>query len=304
MLDDNNEKSIILQRQLRAYKNEDPPPEGQQCLPLSAFKSIHNDRSSPLNETISQLISGALFFACRSCEYSKVPSSEKRKTKILTLDNIRFFKNFEEVTQNNLLHSADFVEITFVSQKTEVKNESIIQHRSSDDFCPVKVWTKIKLRILSYPNTSGKTAVNTFFKNGQLVQITSEIIRDHLRKFVLSIDPLEKFYKIKKIGTHTIRTSFAMILHSAKVAAYIIQMMGRWASNAWLRYIRTKIPDFSKNISKLMVQTETAFFNIPSNSIHYKSKPTTSNYSIHGRDSVPEQVIPSTETNVFCAWAN
>ena len=304
-LDENNEKSIFIQRQLRAFKNEDPPPNGQQCLPLSSFKKIYEDKSSPLNEALGQLISGALFFACRSCEYSKVPDSEKRKTKILILNNIRFFKAFNEITITSLLHSADFVEITFVCQKSDVKNEVIIQHRASGHFCPAKIWAQIKSRILSYKNTSGNSAVNTFLQDGKLVQITSEAIRIHLRKFVLSIDPFEKFYKTNKIGTHTIRTSFAMILHSAKVAAYIIKMMGRWASDAWLlRYIRNRVPDFSKEISQLMVKTETAFFNVPSNSLHYTSNPKTTNYQIHGACSFPEPENPSQEINIYCAWVN
>ena len=42
-LDEGNERSIFLKRQLRAFKNEDPPPEAQQCLPVSLFKSIYND---------------------------------------------------------------------------------------------------------------------------------------------------------------------------------------------------------------------------------------------------------------------
>ena len=77
-------------------------------------------------------------------------------------------------------------------------------------------------------------------------------------------------------------------------------MMGRWASEAWLRYIRNRVPDFSKEISQLMVTTETAFFNVPTNILH----PNPTNYQIHGINSVPELEGPSQETIVYCAWAN
>ena len=79
-LDEDNQRSIFLKRQLRGFKREDPLPQGQQCLPLSFFKSLYEDRSSTLNIALGQLISGALFFACRSCEYSRVSNDEKRKT--------------------------------------------------------------------------------------------------------------------------------------------------------------------------------------------------------------------------------
>ena len=170
------------------------------------------------------------------------------------------------------------------------------------DFCPVKIWATIKKRILSYKNTSEKTAVNTFLKNRRLVQITSESIRNHLRKFVISIDPLEKFYQTEKIGTHTIRTSFAMILDSAKVAPHIIKMMGRWLSDAWLRYIRSKLADFSKDLSELMVKTQTAFFNIPSRNIQYQSNLSTTNLQLNGTNSLPESTNPNALTNVYCVW--
>ena len=48
ILDNDNQKSIFLQRQLRGFKRDDPLPQGQQCLPLSFFKSIYDDKSSLL----------------------------------------------------------------------------------------------------------------------------------------------------------------------------------------------------------------------------------------------------------------
>ena len=175
-LDANNAKCIFLSRQLRSYKNEDPAPEGQQCLPLSVFLNLYNTHSSDLDITLNQLIGGALFFGCRSCEYSKVNNDEDRKTDVLRLENLRFFKDYHEVTDINTIHQADFIEITFICQKTQKKHQSVIQHKASGSFCPVKIWAAIKKRILSYPLTSERTKVNTFLQNGHLVQITSSSI--------------------------------------------------------------------------------------------------------------------------------
>jgi len=47
-------------------------------------------------QSIGQLAAGAFFFAICSCEYLKLPSSEHRRTKVVTLKNIRFFKNGRE----------------------------------------------------------------------------------------------------------------------------------------------------------------------------------------------------------------
>mmetsp|Transcript_24276 Transcript_24276/g.35977 ORF Transcript_24276/g.35977 Transcript_24276/m.35977 type:complete len:90 (+) Transcript_24276:1296-1565(+) len=63
---------------------------------------------------VSQLSIGALFFACRLCKYLKVPQLEKRRTDVLRLRSIRFFRNGLEMKHNNLwLEYADCVSITF-----------------------------------------------------------------------------------------------------------------------------------------------------------------------------------------------
>ena len=300
-LDADNQKSIFLQRQLRGFKREDPLPQGQQCVPLSFIKTIFEDDSSALSIALGQLISGALFFACRSCENSRVNNGENRKTKILTLEDLKFFKNNVEVENLQVIHKADFIQITFVSQKTEVKYQSIIQHKSSFNLCPVKSWALLKQRILSYNNTSIKSKVNTFSLNNRLVEITSEEVRRHLRKHILFIDPLQNHYKINKIGTHSIRTSFANILHSVGIDKVTVMMIGRWASDAYMRYIRYNLADFSKHISTRMVKSENLFYDIPTRTIIHKS--TTSNRShFHGPISLFQTSHSNEDTRIYNVW--
>ena len=92
---------------------------------------------------IAQLVIGAFFFAMRSCEYSKV--SGERRTKLLTLGNIRFFKDRKVVPQESpFLFLAESVSITFVMQKNEERDETITQHRTTDTIlCPVRAWAAI-----------------------------------------------------------------------------------------------------------------------------------------------------------------
>ena len=84
-----------------------------------------------------------------------------------------------------------------------------------------------------------------------------------MRKTISIIDSLEVFYKANKIGTRSIRTSFAMILHDIGVAPYMIKMIGRWLSDAWLSYISHRLPDFSQDIAKKMVKSDAEFKNLP-----------------------------------------
>ena len=54
---------------------------------------MYKRNQTDTERAIGQLGIGAFFWVMRSCEYLKVPQSEKRKTDILRLGNIRFFKD-------------------------------------------------------------------------------------------------------------------------------------------------------------------------------------------------------------------
>ena len=66
----------------------------------------------------------------------------------------------------------------------------------------------------------------------------------------------------KELGTHSIRSGFAMELYLDRVYPEIIMIMVRWASSAFLRYIRIQVSDLSKGISNFMKNNH-AFYKIP-----------------------------------------
>ena len=59
-----------------------------------------------------------------------------------------------------------------------------------------------------------------------------------------------------------------MELYLAKVYPDTIIIVGRWASSAFLRYIRIQVSDISKNISTLMKNNH-AFYTIPEIEVVY-----------------------------------
>ena len=60
---------------------------------------------------------------------------------------------------------------------------------------------------------------------------------------------------LNRIGLHSIRASAAMGMHLNGVPFEIIKLIGRWASDAFLRYLRPMIEQFNHNVSTLMIQT-------------------------------------------------
>ena len=98
-----------------------------------------------LDRAVAQLTISAAFFTCRSCEYVKVPRREMKRTQLLCLQNIRFFKNVHLLpAPSDDLEFADSVVMMFKMQKNEEKHERVIHGRTDDPvLCPVKSWARL-----------------------------------------------------------------------------------------------------------------------------------------------------------------
>ena len=84
---------------------------------------------------------------------------------------------------------------------------------------------------------------------------------DSLRAGTLYFGEDRLGFSYKKVGTHSIRSGFAMELYLPKVYPETIMIMGRWSSSAFLRYIGIQVSDISKGISTLMTNNH-AFYTI------------------------------------------
>jgi hypothetical protein len=212
-----------------------------------------------------ELFIGAFFFAMQSCEYLQF--SGKRKTKILVLRNNRFFIGNKNISHNHpSLHLADTVSITFEYQKRDIKNDIATHHKTKDIIlCPVKVWCKIVHQIISYLSTTLDTTVNTFiFDDGTKLQFKgSQVLQLRLAAKIIGPDNLG--FSPNQISLHSARSGAAMAMYLAGVPVFTIMLLGCWSSDAFLRYIRKQVKEFSTSISQKMIIHE-HFFNVPTTS--------------------------------------
>eukprot|EP00957_Ditylum_brightwellii_P185679 14137352-Ditylum_brightwellii.AAC.1 len=63
--------------------------------------------------------------------------------------------------------------------------------------------------------------------------------------------------KVNEIGTHSIRSGAAMLMYLGECPVYVIMMIRRWPSDAFLRNIRKQVEQFSHNVSCRMLKFET-----------------------------------------------
>jgi hypothetical protein len=155
---------------------------------------------------LGQLTIRAAFFACRSCEYSTVPKREERCTKLLCLQNIRFFKDGHLIPEPSAdLESADSIAITFKMQKNDSKFDTVIHGRTDDPvLCPVLQWARLVNRILSYPNTTCDTPVCAMWRHGRLDKIASTQVLLALRAASKAVGNAHLGFEPSKLGMHSL----------------------------------------------------------------------------------------------------
>ena len=246
-LDANTKPSLFLTRQLVGYVDADTLTKQQKALPPSVFRSMLRNKLTPTDESLIRLAGGAFYFGMRSCEFLTVKGD--RKTKQLKIRNIHFFKNNFEIKDktNRLIIYADTVLITFEFQKNKKKDFTVKQPRSGKELCPVIIWDKIVLQILSYKGTTKNTPVNGLVVGKTQHYIKTEEMYEHIVNTVNTTPGLG--FTGDDVGNHSICSSLAMVLYLAKQAVTTIILIGRWCSDAFLLYVRRKVQEFSMCIS-------------------------------------------------------
>lgn len=251
--------SSALTRLYRGYKNSDAAPCRQMAIPLDLIRTITT--ASPTDEAkvtcFNQLIRLAVFWACRSCEYCLVDNPEDRRTRVLTLEDFSFRKDHHNIDHDNShLHRASTVTVTFRFQKKETRDDSVTQYHSGDDsFSPTVAAAMIVRRLRQMPGCSASTTIDTYYDHvaGRRYRLRAKEIRAMLRAKLEALDYRRYGLQLDRVGLHSIRASAAMAMCLAGVPSYIIMLIGRWASAAFLFYIRKQIEEFSKGVSSKMI---------------------------------------------------
>ena len=208
--------------------------------------------SDPGLKAFHELINLAFFFAMRSCEY--LVTSGERRTHPIRKRNIVFRKRNRIVPHDDPnLAEADTVTVTFEFQKRDLRDDSVTQSKSGNALlCPVRAAAAIVRRIQQFGG-DGDTYVYTYQDDkGKLMDMTGDTAREHLRCFIRTID---KSWGLndKDVGLHSIRSSAAMAMYLNGIPVYTIMLLGRWSSDAFLRYIRKQVTEFSNNVSRKMI---------------------------------------------------
>jgi hypothetical protein len=130
--------------------------------------------------------------------------------------------------------------------------------------CPVITWAKIVQCIRRYPDSSDSYTVNTYKdKNGSTHLLSGPQLLKQIRLATTAIGHETFGFHPKDIGFYSTRSGAAVAMYLSGVPVFTIMLLGRWSSDAFLRYICKQVKEFSSAINSKMVKKDD-FFTIPS----------------------------------------
>ena len=233
-------------------------------MTASVLHQFYTLSLSSFDKAMCELFIGAFFFAMQSCKYIQVTGP--RRTNLLKVRNIKFYNWKKLISHRNpYLHQAECVSITFKMQKKDSKNDTITQYCSSDKLlCPVKIWSNIIWRIINYDNATPDTTVNYYMHPDSTVhKFHGKEILNRIRLAEASLGYEELGFHPEDIELHSAHSGAAMAMYLAGVPVFTIMLLGHWSSDAFLRYIRKQVQEFSKGVSQKMILNK-RFFTITS----------------------------------------
>jgi len=113
---------------------------------------------------------------------------------------------------------------------------------------PSKNWASLTRRILS--------PISLVKHKSQIINITREMIADLCRDGVVAIGKTKLGIRRSEIGTRSICPGAVMAMYLARVPVFLIMLIGKWSSTAFLKYIRKQVQEFSQGISSKMIEVQ------------------------------------------------
>ena len=122
------------------------------------------------------------------------------------------------------------------------------------NMCPIWMAAAIVRRIRSYKKSNDNTPISAFMQFGHMNHVTSKQVIAVMQDGVQAIGENVLHIKKSEIGMHSIRSGAAMAMFLSNCSVCLIMMIGRWSSDAFLRYIRKQVEQFSHNVSSKMAK--------------------------------------------------
>ena len=241
---------------LRGYKLTDPAPTRVKPIPIPILVRATQDarHSTPLLASCADMICIGLYYLCRPGEYA-VSSSDTLSTPFRLADVELFIGqtrlNFASAPDQDLL-AATYAVLIFTNQKNTVRGEKIGHGRSGHaEFCPVLAIVRRVLHLRQH-GADPTTPLHSYYQRGARHDVHVRSVTTLLRKATAQYGP-EYGIAATDVEARSLRSSGAMALLCARVDADVIQLIGRWRSDAMFRYLHVQAAPLTAPLAPRML---------------------------------------------------
>jgi hypothetical protein len=200
---------------------------------------------------ISDVVAIAFYFLLRPGEYTGTTSDD---TPFLMQD-IMFFKGNTQLPEHTALlpdiEQATAVGLTFTTQKNGIRNEKIVHGLSGHPLCcPVKATARTVLH-LRHNQASEAAPLASYYLGRRHHTVKTKDVTDVLR-FAASALVSKTGLTPQDISARSLRAGGAMALLCGNVDQDLIKLLGRWRSDAMMRYLFVQAEPIMKKFASAM----------------------------------------------------
>ena len=257
-----NKYLLPLERQIEAYRREDPPPTPQLAVPVSVAECMFIKgkckRSTPKLTATGELALIAFYFLLRVGEYTAAERRQASETRTVqfTVGDISFWRDGVLLRNSNTksILTAEEATIHLTNQKNGQKN-GLIHHEANDidgkGLCPVRA---LALRVCHILENGGNetSLLCEYWSDGKWWHVTPTDMGEAVKTAVVDLGLPSQGITPNDVGTHSLRAGGAMALKLNGISDTTIKKAGRWRSMAFLQYIHNQIEHLAAGVSSVM----------------------------------------------------
>ena len=251
---------------IKALKKQEDP--ANRSYPVNALiiravfdvLDVLDPKFGTLNCHVQNLMVLAFFWLLRPAEYLNSETEEAR-SQAFRLQDIHFTIHgtiYNACTaplhDENDLKRITFASLQFSDQKNAVRGEQV-GHRPNHDslLCPAKALGRIAMHLKRHkatPSTPLHRHYNRF--DTQWHEVKPQVITNALHHAAKELEPTTGI-KPSLISARSLRPGGATALLCAGIDKDAIQLLGRWKSDAMLRYLRIQAAAIAHNYAQKML---------------------------------------------------
>jgi hypothetical protein len=245
-----------LARLKKGFTKEDLPPERLQPVSISILQQLCLDTGpSVFEQTTRDLAIMGFYYLCRPGE-AYAPSTTTCDSDPFRLCDVEFAVgpglHRADTIPIHLLAHATGVRLEFTSQKNSNAGEKIAHGISGDFFmCPTKAVARLvaNLRRQNAPRTTPLHCADTAAKLSVHARHITAALR-HAATTIQTITGIDP----EKLTARSLRPGGATALLCARIDRDTIKLVGRWKSDAMLRYLHAQAVPAMNNLARAMLQ--------------------------------------------------